>query len=333
MNTQPTHQFASQSAMRRAFDALQEELETVLRHVRSYLVSEEATVAAADTSRLDAYASRVLRAMAEGDERASLVRKEIDSRRSEVAERSTTLGERVAALSASKTQLEDVGDSRVLWPAQALGVLGAVAAAAGAIYLVLGIGVAESVVLAVSGAVFGAAAAYALYSLQLSAAAWAQPATLAVVCSASAVLAWAVAQLADIDGVQSLVAVVFSALNSSVGYASLAGVLATQLEQNRRRLLSQVTNGLAAAHSELERVLPEERAWLEEASAALVEMEQSHHLQARHHFATSASDVIGRAEASTQPSLEAHRDVLLVEIDRALDAHLGKAIRGEPSPA
>jgi hypothetical protein len=124
-----------------------------------------------------------------------------------------------------------------------------------------------------------------------------------------------------------LVVTVAAVVVAAVGFAVTDGGLRTDAERTRRRVLLDTTNGLAAAVNELTGFIPGEKAWVESVSGSLIELEQSHHVQAHHDFLEAASTLIAQADAAARKDLERRREELSKYVRAEIDIHLRHAVR------
>jgi len=308
-----------------ALEPLTDELKIVLKHLRHDL-SSAAEDGVPDSLALEALAARTIRAIAEGDERASLVRKRIESQWTEGNARKAALIERTATLSKTTSDLESHDDSTVIWPRHAIAVaIGCWFVTAIAANL-LGLRGVSAITLAGGALLFGGAAAYALYAMGVRQTA-SRVGAFAAVALVSAIMALAFALDDNLAAAPFAFVAACAILGCAIGFGLAEGALGTESERGRRQLLQKTRNGLAAATAELERVLPGELARSGESAKALVEVEGSHHDQAAEDFRSTASSVISRADLASRAELEALRESLTDRIRDAAQSHLTIAVR------
>jgi hypothetical protein len=323
MTTSVLYPPASQGGVRAALESLRHQLETLLMHLRSDFENQEVT---SDSHALEKLASRTIRVIAEGDERAAVVRKELDTRGSETNERETILTGRVAALADAKERLEKKGDVRVVWLPPAVGVVLVFAATGVLADIVLKLGTGKSIALSVGSAIFGLACAYAMYAFDLCSS-LARGLGLVAAGLLAGSFGLALARNAGIPTLSRVVITAAAVALAAVGFGVTDGALRTEAERQRRRLLLDTSNAIAAAVNELERVLPDEKAWIGSLGDALIEIEESHYRQAYENFLSAASHLISQADLATRKELERRRDTLQEKVNAAIDAHLRRAIR------
>jgi hypothetical protein len=309
-----------------ALSDLQDELRILLQHLLSDFEDPVAEDLDSHALLLDSYSARTIRVIAEGDERSSLVRKELDSRTTESNERETILQSRVKAFADEKTRLEAPGESWVVWLPHAVGVTAVFAAIGALTCIVLSLGTGKSLALAAGAPIFGIACAYTMYALGISVV-WARGAALALAAVLSGALALALARNHGLPGLSRGVVALTAVVLSAVGFGITDGMLRSEAERTRRRRVLEVNNVLAAAVNELERVLPEEKAWVKGTSDALIELEASHYSQAYQHFMSVASSIVARADVKSRGVLEERRDALLDNVSTAMAGHLRHAVR------